>query len=145
MEDSKYDIDPSIVNRRGIYKDVYGSGPGREWSDYRLRPNFLIAMVVAPELFDEHHALYALQLADRVLRGPLGMKSLDPADMQYRPIFDDLIDSDDPWIAKGMNYHNVGISVGASHCIAYFFPGTRVGMATWIFPPRIFVLRYTCG
>ena len=102
-------------------------------------------MVVAPELFDEHHALYALQLADRVLRGPLGMKSLDPADMQYRPIFDDLIDSDDPWIAKGMNYHNVGISVGASHCIAYFFPGTRVGMATWIFPPRIFVLRYTCG
>ena len=104
-------MDPSIVNRRGIYKDVYGSGSGREWSDYRLRPNFLIAMVVAPELFDEHHALYALQLVDSVLRGPLGMKSLDPADMQYRPVYDNSNDSNDPWIAKGMSYHNVGIYV----------------------------------
>ena len=71
-------------------------------------------MVVSPELFDEHCALYALQLADRVLRGPLGMKSLDPADTKYRPIYDYSNDSNDPWIAKGMSYHNVGIYVGAS-------------------------------
>ncbi|KAL4066020.1 glycoside hydrolase family 13 protein [Scleroderma citrinum] len=105
-EDSKYAIDSNIVNRRGIYKDVYGSGPGRERSDYQFRPNFAIAMTVAPELFDEHHALNALQLADKVLRGPLGMKTLDPSDMQYRGVYDNSNDSDDPSIAKGFSYHN---------------------------------------
>jgi len=44
-EDSKYAINSSLVNRRGIYKDVVGSGPGREYSDYQLRPNFPVAMV----------------------------------------------------------------------------------------------------
>ncbi|KAF8308227.1 glycoside hydrolase family 13 protein [Clavulina sp. PMI_390] len=104
-EDSKYVLDSKIVNRRGIYKDVYGSGPGREWSDYQFRCNFPIAMTVAPELFDPHHALSALQLADRVLRAPLGMKTLDPADSQYRGNYDNSNDSDDPAIAKGRNYH----------------------------------------
>ncbi|KAG6335732.1 hypothetical protein ID866_3356 [Astraeus odoratus] len=104
-DDSKYVIDAKLVNRRGIYKDVYGSGPGREWSDYQFRPNFTIAMTVAPELFDKRHALHALQLADRVLRGPLGMKTLDPSDMQYRPNYDNSNDSDDPFVAKGLNYH----------------------------------------
>ena len=106
-EDAKYNVDPKIINRRGIYKDVYGSGAGREWSDYQFRPNFPIAMVVAPELFDEKHALGALQLADKVLRSPLGMKTLDPSDMQYRPYYDNSNDSADAAIAKGLNYHNV--------------------------------------
>jgi glycogen debranching enzyme len=105
--DATHNIQSSIVNRRGIYKDVYGSGPGREWSDYQLRCNFPIAMAVAPELFDEEHALGALKIADQVLRGPLGMRTLDPADMQYRPVYDNSNDSTDPSIAKGLNYHNV--------------------------------------
>ncbi|KAA1468826.1 glycoside hydrolase family 13 protein [Dentipellis sp. KUC8613] len=105
-EDSKYNLDPKLVNRRGIYKDVYGSGSGREWSDYQFRPNFPIAMTVAPELFDPEHALGALKLADEVLRGPLGMKTLDPIDLQYRPYYDNANDSDDPAVAKGRNYHN---------------------------------------
>jgi glycogen debranching enzyme len=67
-------------------------------------------MVVAPELFDEKHALGALQLADKVLRGPLGMKTLDPSDMQYRPYYDNSNDGTDPATAKGLNYHNVSIS-----------------------------------
>lgn len=100
-------MQPAIVNRRGIYKDVYGSGAGREWSDYQLRCNFPMAMAVAPELFHEGHALGALRLADEILRGPLGMKTLDPADMQYRPVYDNSNDSADPSIAKGLNYHNV--------------------------------------
>ncbi|KAJ3850530.1 glycoside hydrolase family 13 protein [Lentinula lateritia] len=105
-EDTKYNLDSKLVNRRGIYKDVYGSGEGREWSDYQFRPNFPIAMTVAPELFDSQHGLHALQLADKVLRSPLGMKTLDPSDMQYRPIYDNSNDSTDAAIAKGLNYHN---------------------------------------
>jgi glycogen debranching enzyme len=104
-DDPKYVIDPKIVNRRGIYKDVLGSGRGREWSDYQFRSNFPIAMTVAPELFEPEHALGALRLADRILRSPLGMKTLDPSDGQYRGDYDNSNDSDDPAIAKGRNYH----------------------------------------
>jgi glycogen debranching enzyme len=64
-------------------------------------------MAVAPEMFDEKHALGALRLADQVLRGPLGMKTLDPEDLQYRSTYDNSNDSSDPAIAKGLNYHNV--------------------------------------
>ncbi|KAG6868797.1 hypothetical protein C0993_010427, partial [Termitomyces sp. T159_Od127] len=106
LDDPQYAVNSSLINRRGIYKDVYGSGPGREWSDYQFRPNFTIAMTVAPELFDHKRALGALKLADDVLRGPLGMKTLDPLDLQYRPDYDNSNDSTDPSIAKGLNYHN---------------------------------------
>lgn len=64
-------------------------------------------MTVAPELFNEKHALGALQLADQVLRGPLGMKTLDSMDLQYRPNYDNSNDSNDASVAKGLNYHNV--------------------------------------
>ncbi|KAL0067147.1 bifunctional 4-alpha-glucanotransferase/amylo-alpha-1,6-glucosidase [Marasmius tenuissimus] len=66
-DDARYKIDTKLVNRRGIYKDVYGSGKGREWSDYQFRPNFPIAMTVAPELFNPRHALKSLQLADKFM------------------------------------------------------------------------------
>ena len=59
----------------------------------------------APELFEPEHALGALRLADQVLRAPLGMKTLDPIDMQYRPNYDNSNDSDDFLTAKGRNYH----------------------------------------
>jgi glycogen debranching enzyme len=104
-------VDTKIINHRGIYKDVYGSGTGREWSDYQFRPNFPIAMTVAPELFDPLHALGALNLADELLRGPLGMKTLDAVDLQYRPNYDNSNDSNDPATAKGRNYHNVRLEM----------------------------------
>ncbi len=64
-------------------------------------------MAVAPELFDPQHGLGALQIAEEVLRAPLGMKTLDPKDLQYRPVYDNSNDSNDASIAKGLNYHNV--------------------------------------
>lgn len=84
-------------------------------------------MVVAPELFDEHHALYALQLADRVLRGPLGMKTLDPSDVHYRPTWDKWNDSNDPLMVNGISLHNVGVFACALHRITYSLQGPEWG------------------
>jgi glycogen debranching enzyme len=102
-EDKEYDVNPNIINRRGIYKDLYKSG--KEYEDYQLRPNYCVAMTVAEDLFDEDHALYALQLADRILLGPQGMKTLDPSDLNYRGYYINSEDSTDFHTAKGRNYH----------------------------------------
>lgn len=102
-EDSKYDVNSAIVNRRGIYKDLYRSG--KEFEDYQLRANFPIAMTVAPSLFDPEHAMHALCLADSTIRGPTGMATLDPADLNYRPYYHNSEDSEDFARSKGRNYH----------------------------------------
>ncbi|KAG0196511.1 hypothetical protein BGX28_010038 [Mortierella sp. GBA30] len=102
-QDSEYIIHSELVSRRGIYKDTYGSIT--PFADYQLRPNFPVAMCVAPELFDKTHAMVALDLAKEVLLGPLGMRTLDPLDWAYRPNYDNQNDSDDRMIAKGWNYH----------------------------------------
>lgn len=103
QDDHKYEIDSTIVNRRGIYKDLFRSG--KPYEDYQFRPNFAIAMVVAPELFTPEYAVGAIQLADEVLRGPVGMRTLDPSDYNYRPYYNNGEDSDDFSTSKGRNYH----------------------------------------
>lgn len=115
-EDSGYNIDSNLVNRRGIYKDIYKSG--KPYEDYQLRPNFSIAMRVAPELFELEHAIAAIELADKVIRGPLGMRTLDPSDFNYRPNYNNAEDSTDFATSKGRNYHQGPEWVW---CIGYFF------------------------
>ena len=103
-DDGGYDVNPKMINRRGIYKDLYRSG--KEFEDYQLRPNFPIAMTVAPQLFDAERALYALSVTDTVLLGPTGMATLDPSDWGYRPNYINSDDSNDFAVAKGRNYHS---------------------------------------
>ena len=101
--DGDHEISSSIVNRRGIYKDLYKSG--KEYEDYQLRPNFPIAMTVAPQLFTPLRALYALELVDTILRGPTGMATLDPSDLNYNPYYNNSEDSSNFATSKGRNYH----------------------------------------
>ena len=102
-EDKGFDVDSSIINRRGIYKDLYRSG--KPYEDYQLRPNFPIAMTYAPELFTPERALACLEIADKAILGPLGMATLDRSDNNYRPYYINSEDSEDFATSKGRNYH----------------------------------------
>lgn len=53
-DDQEYIIDKHLVNRRGIYKDVFGSS--EKFTEYQLRPNICIAMSYAPDLFTKENA-----------------------------------------------------------------------------------------
>ncbi|KAJ2580558.1 bifunctional 4-alpha-glucanotransferase/amylo-alpha-1,6-glucosidase [Coemansia sp. RSA 1836] len=102
-DDAQYHVNSALVNRRGIYRDTFGSST--EWTDYQFRPNIPIAMTVAPELFDSEHALVCLHKMCAVLAAPLGMRTLDPIDTRYRPYYNNSDDSADARVAQGINYH----------------------------------------
>ncbi|CAN3356215.1 glycogen debranching enzyme [Diutina catenulata] len=102
-EDGNHVIDAKIVNRRGIYKDLFKTG--KPYEDYQLRCNVPIAMCAAPELFPKEHAKSHLDIADSVLRDHAGVATLDPSDWNYEPYYDNSEDSDNFKTAKGRSYH----------------------------------------
>lgn len=104
--DMHYFIEQSLVSVRGIYKDTVGSSS--EFGDYQFRPNLLVAMTVAPELFDPLHAARCLDLVEKRLLGGIGMKTLDEEDWRYRPVYDnsDADTNEDYFTSGGFNYHN---------------------------------------
>jgi len=103
-EYGSYAINSSLVNRRGIYKDLYGASA--EWATYQLRPNFVIAMTVSPSLFSSKKAHVALCAFEDILLSKLGVKTLDPSDWAYRGDYDNSRnDGIDKSTANGWNYH----------------------------------------
>jgi len=92
----------SLINVRNIYKDTVGAANG--FGDFQLRPNFLVAMVAAPELFNPSNAILALGTVHEKLLCKLGLKTLDESDWNYNGDYYNM-DSSDPKTAGGFNYH----------------------------------------
>ena len=102
-EGSEVDSNPEMTNKINIYKDSVSSG--NVFTDYQLRPNYAIALAVAPDITDPHHARAALQTMQDSLLGPLGLATLDPSDWAYRGDYDNSNQSADKTVAHGANYH----------------------------------------
>ena len=96
---SQHVIDKRLVNRRGIYKDVFK--PTQVYAEYQLRPNLCVAMSYAPELFNAENARHCIKVVENVLmeKDCMGIKTLDPSDKNYKG---DYINSDE---SRGWNYH----------------------------------------
>lgn len=95
------------INKRNIYKDTLNSSI--PWSDYQFRPNFLIALAVAPQMVKKENALKALEMVKQNLMNDpdtIGIKTLDESDFNYNGYYDNSNDSYDRRIAQGFNYHN---------------------------------------
>lgn len=105
-DDARFGVETGIVHRRGIFRDTHGATA--RYADYQLRPNWCIAVVVAPELFSWERAHEALELTQRHLLSPgIGMRTLDPADWRYTPDYDNSVDGGHElfFTARGFNYH----------------------------------------
>jgi glycogen debranching enzyme len=99
--------DSPHINKRNIYKDTLNSS--QPWTDYQLRPNFLIAMTVAPQMLSKSNAQKALEAVRQYLlneSNTIGIKTLEESDWSYCGFYDNSNDSNDKRIANGANYHN---------------------------------------
>ena len=120
-----FKLNPELIRRKFIYKDTYQASK-EVWvfwilnqfinkifiysEDYYLRPNACIALSVAPELFlSKERVLRYMHQIERLLikDDSLGIKTLDPKERVYYPVYDNSDDSDKINYAHGFSYHNV--------------------------------------
>ena len=75
----------------------------------------MIAMAIAPSLFQPAHAVKALQFGIRDLYSDphqLGVKTLSPSDPHYRCFYDNSMSfQGDLEVCGGWSYHNVRIGI----------------------------------
>ena len=90
------------------YKDCYGADP--TWQDVQIRPNQLIALAVAPSLFDSNHATAAIGTVKSILIDEpkqIGVKTVSPHDWAYQPIYDPSLGTEaGHYLQGGASYHN---------------------------------------
>ena len=117
--------DSQYINRREIYKDSLNSSI--PWADYQLRPNFLIAISLAPQMINPENASKALNQCKAILldsENSIGIKTLDPTDYTYNGVYNNSDDSENLKISHGFNYHNGNYKLKIPtifHSIVLFF------------------------
>jgi len=73
-----------------------------------MRPNYLLALCLAPQMFNKQHARLAITQARRCLMhetNSVGIKTLDESDMSYCGVYDNANNSSERRVAHGFNYH----------------------------------------
>ena len=94
--------------KEDIYKD-YKNKNNVNIYEFQLRPNFLIALYISPELFSYKNIIKALKNVELYLlrdgSNVIGLKTLDKTDKEYNGFYDNK-ESNNFFTSCGFNIHN---------------------------------------
>lgn len=99
----------SQVRYQGIYKDLVMPPERVAYEEFRLRPNALVALALAPQLFDPAHALNYISIVEKelILPDSIGIATLGSAhETLFNPFYSNNDESSDFKTAHGFSYHN---------------------------------------
>ena len=102
---NEYDVNPIKGN---IYKDYKNKNDVNIY-EFQLRPNFLIALYISPELFTYKNIISAFNNVELYLlrndTNVIGLKTLDKSDKEYNGIIESK-ETNDFLVSGGFNIHN---------------------------------------